>query len=110
MNKKSSQLFAVVIGTVTSGFSVAAVDTASGVEPAVNLGREHKVFVEVAPVQNPADKVSGYTEDRSGNIIVFIGRLGGGVFYGPFADDIIANDFADSASEDTDYMVFTAKS
>lgn len=109
MSKKSSPLFAVVIGTLSHGFSVSAVDTASGVESAVNLAREHTVFVEIAPVQDPAEKVSRFSEDRGGDIVVFIGTFGGGQFYGPFSDDGIADEFGDAASEDTDYRVFEVK-
>lgn len=110
MSKKSSQLFAVIIGTLSTGFSVAAVDTASGVEPAVVLAREHGVYVEVVPVLDPADKDSEFEQDRGGNVVVFLGSLGGGQFYGPFDDDGVADEFGDSASEDSDYRVFTAKS
>lgn len=109
MSKKSSPLFAVVIGTLSHGFSVSAVDTASGVELAVNLAREHKVFVELAPVLNPADKISRFSEARSGDIVVFTGTLGGGEFHGPFADEDIAEEFGEAASEDGEYRVFEVK-
>lgn len=109
MSNKSSPLFAVIVGTVSHGFSLAAVDTASAAVPAANLAREHNAYVEVAPVLNPTDKVRRFKEDRSGDIVVFVGTLGGGVFYGPFADDTIAEKFGDAAS-DSDYKVFEVKS
>lgn len=109
MNTKSSPLFAVVIGTLSHGFSVSAVDTASGVEPAVNLAREHNVSFEIAPVLDPADENSLFKEDRSGDIVVFVGTLGGGEFFGPFADGDIAEEFGNLASEDSDYRVFEVK-
>lgn len=110
MNKKTraAQLFAIFTGTLTQGFSVAAIVPAAGVDAAIKA--LHQAAVESIPVQDPAGEVAEFQADPSGTTVVFLGNLYGGELFGPFSNENSADCFAGSATADSDnadYQIFT---
>ena len=102
MSTTPSPLFAIITGTLSQGFSVTAIVADNAGAIAADIARTQQVFAEVLPVQDPAGEAHGFTADRNGTVVVFLGNIHGGELFGPFADEDTADCFGGAATADSE--------
>lgn len=87
-------LYVTFVGTLVTGFQVIAIDDKSETERLFYKNEARRVHTQYSELENPEEVLSGYAQDRNGNIVVFIGGLKGGEMFGPFSDEDLAEAFA----------------
>jgi hypothetical protein len=91
---KSAPLYVTFLGSLVGGFVAVAIDVKSETERLFYKNEARRVHSQYSELTKPEDVLSGYEEDRGGNIVVFLGGLTGGEVFGPFSDDDVAEAFA----------------
>jgi hypothetical protein len=91
---KTAPLYVTLVGGLAQGFTAIAIDVKSETESLFYKNEARRVHSQYIELEKPEDVLSGYQEDRGGNIVVFVGDVDGGDMFGPFSDEDVAEAFA----------------
>jgi hypothetical protein len=96
--------------SVTEGIRLITMGSQEAMDMVVAESMRNGILAQSVEVQDPAEKNPRYSASKWRNHVVLIGPVGGGwEVYGPFEKDDVADRFADSSSEDTDFTVLSVK-
>lgn len=99
---KSAPLYVTFLGSLVGGFVAVAIDVKSETEHLFYKNEARRVHSQYSELTRPEDVLSGYEEDRGGNIVVFVGGVRGGEMFGPFSDENLAAGFGDRVATQRD--------
>lgn len=100
---------AIFIGTLADGFSINAVIEDAAAEEVVIAHLANGTIAEAMDVRNPATMDKGTVKDAFGAAFIVYGKglRNGFEVYGPFADDNVAEEFAEkNRREDDEWELF----
>lgn len=104
-------IFAVIVGTSTSGFSANKIVKGDSRSFAPLPFIENGKFIEYVPVVNPIEFNKQFEADENGTVVVGFGTFNSGLkLYGPFDFPETGIDFAEVARGDyEEYVIFTTR-
>jgi hypothetical protein len=104
------KIFAAFSLSITQGIGLIALGNPDTMDMVVAESLKKGVLAQSIEVLDPSEKDQDYSASKVKNHVVLIGPVGGSwKVYGPFEDQGIADEFADSNSEDTDFVVVSVE-